>query len=132
MGVILDTTLLVAAERKRFDLEAYLEACAGEAIGIAAIVASELLVGVHRATPAHVATRSAFVEQNLARLPVIPFTLAVARTHARLFADLQAAGTAAGNHDLLIAATAVSLGWRVATRDQRSFPRIPGVVVELV
>jgi predicted nucleic acid-binding protein len=34
---------------------------------------------------------------------------------------------AVGVHDLIIAATAIAAGFRVATRDERSFPRIPGL-----
>ncbi|AUX31792.1 uncharacterized protein SOCE836_039240 [Sorangium cellulosum] len=32
-----------------------------------------------------------------------------------------------GAHDLLIAATALAVGYDVVTRDDRSFPRIPGL-----
>jgi tRNA(fMet)-specific endonuclease VapC len=34
-----------------------------------------------------------------------------------------------GSHDLLIGATAIALGYRVATRDRRSFGKIPGLEV---
>jgi predicted nucleic acid-binding protein len=34
-----------------------------------------------------------------------------------------------GAHDLIIAATAVALGFAVATRDRRSFPKISGLRV---
>jgi len=44
-------------------------------------------------------------------------------------ADLAAKGTAVGAHDLIIAATALWLDYRVATRDQRSFPKITGLDV---
>ena len=49
----------------------------------------------------------------------------------RLWADLAARGTPVGERDLFIAATAVAFGHRVLTRDQRSFPKIPGVDVEV-
>ena len=57
------------------------------------------------------------------------FDLEIARLHARLAADLAAKGTPVGAHDLIIAATALSLDYRVATRDKRSFPKIPGLDV---
>ena len=60
---------------------------------------------------------------------MIAFDLDVARIHAQLDAELAAAGTAVGDADLQIAATAVWLDYRVATRDLRSFPRITGLVV---
>jgi len=51
----------------------------------------------------------------------------VARVHAQLDAELWAAGTAVGDADLQIAATAVACDYRVATRDLRSFPQIKGL-----
>jgi predicted nucleic acid-binding protein len=38
-------------------------------------------------------------------------------------------GRQRGAHDLLIGATAIAAGYRVATRDRRSFGRIPGLEV---
>jgi len=97
---------------------------------MAAITASELLHGVHRLKGAIARARAErFVEDLLALIPVIPFDLEVARVHVRLDAELSAAGTAVGDADLLIAATAVTLDYRIATRDPRSFPRITGLDV---
>jgi predicted nucleic acid-binding protein len=62
-------------------------------------------------------------------LPVISFDLVAARVHARLWARLAAKGIAIGQHDLVIAATAISRGMDVATRDARSFPKIPGLKI---
>jgi len=42
-------------------------------------------------------------------------------------AELAAQGTAVGPHDLIIAATAIAKGYAVATRDERSFPKISGL-----
>ena len=97
---------------------------------MAAITASELLHGVHRLKGAVARTRAErFVEGLLSSMPVIPFDLRVARVHARLDAELSAAGTPVGDADLMIAATAVAFDYRVATRDLRSFPRIKGLDV---
>ena len=74
--------------------------------------------------------REAFVENLLVALRVIPFDLAVARVHARLRARIPRRQHI-GAHDLLIAATAVSLGYGVVSRDRRSFPRIPGLRLEV-
>ncbi|KYF76896.1 hypothetical protein BE17_41775 [Sorangium cellulosum] len=101
-----------------------------EPVAIAMITASELLHGVHRAAePSQRARREAFVERLLAHLSLIPFDLVVARVHARLSAELAAKGSPVGAHDLLIAATALAVEYDVATRDERSFPRIPGLTV---
>jgi tRNA(fMet)-specific endonuclease VapC len=71
--------------------------------------------------------REAYVEAILATFPVLAFDLDCVRTHARLWADLAALGVNVGAHDLLIAATAIAHGLELATRDQRSFPKIPGL-----
>ena len=93
-------------------------------------LAAELLHGVHRAEDAsRRSRREAFVETTLERLPVLPFNLDTARIHARIWAELASQGVSIGAHDLLIAATALSVGGRVATRDLRSFPRIPGLEI---
>lgn len=69
------------------------------------------------------------MEHLLDAVPVVAFDLDIARVHARLDAELSAAGTAVGDADLRIAATAVAMDYRVATRDLRSFPRINGLDV---
>jgi tRNA(fMet)-specific endonuclease VapC len=98
-----------------------------EEVGIAAITASELLHGVHRATPQYRARREAFVEAVLAAFPPLPFDLLAARTHARIWAELASAGQDVGAHDRLVAATAIAAGWRVGTANLRHFDRITGL-----
>jgi tRNA(fMet)-specific endonuclease VapC len=130
VGTLIDSSVLIAAERRRLVVEGLLGAHAEEPVGIAAITASELLHGVHRAaTTAQRQGREAFVERLLAVLPVFPFDLVTARIHASLRAGLASKGASVGSHDLLIGATAIALGYRVATRDRRSFGKIPGLEV---
>ncbi len=133
MGLVLDSSVLVAAERGQLDLERMLAERPDDEVAIAAVTASEFLHGVHRAaTPTQRGRREAFVEQLLAALPVLPFDLIVARVHARLWAEHAGRGLTLGAHDLLIAATAVANGMDVATRDRRSFPRMRGVGLVLL
>ena len=133
MGTLIDSSVLVAAERRTLDLDDSLGPHAEEPVGIASITASELLHGVHRAaTTAQRQRRDVFVERLLAVLPVFPFDLVTARIHASLWAGLAAKGTTVGSHDLLIAATAMALGYRVATRDRRSFGKIRGLEVVIL
>ena len=128
MGALIDSSVLIAGERGQLDLEALLAGHAEEDFAVSAVTASELLHGVHRArTPAQRNRREAFVEGLLARLPVLPFDLLAARIHARLSAELAMRKMVIGPHDLLIGATAMARGYDVATRDERSFPKIPGL-----
>lgn len=138
MGTLLDATVFIELERavRRLppgsamaEVSGRLEEQLGpdEEVGIAAITASELLHGVHRAAPEHRVRREAFVEAVLAAFPPLPFGLLAARAHARIWAELAAAGQDVGAHDRLVAATAVTVGWRVGTANLRHFNRIAGL-----
>ncbi len=128
MAVLIDTDLLVGLERGvgNPQVEAQL---GNEDRAISVITVSELLHGVHRATGASRARRSAFVEHLLAGLPAIPITSHVARVHSDLWAQLVQQGQPIGAHDLWIAATAVAHGLGVATGNATEFRRVPGVRV---
>jgi tRNA(fMet)-specific endonuclease VapC len=128
MGMLIDSSILIAGERGQLDLEAAFNTYPDEDFALSAITASELLHGVHRAkSVAQRNRREAFVEGLLSRFPVFAFDLVTARLHARLSAELAAQGISIGLHDFIIATTAMAKGYRVATRDERSFPRIPGL-----
>jgi tRNA(fMet)-specific endonuclease VapC len=140
MGTVLDTTVFIEleramralpAERAMTEVAHRLEAQLGEneEVGIAAITASELLHGVHRATEEYRGRREVFVESVLAAFPALAFDLLVARVHARLWAGLVSSGAEVGAHDRLVAATALSAGWQIGTANIRHFNRIPGLDV---
>jgi tRNA(fMet)-specific endonuclease VapC len=140
VGTLLDTTFFVELERATRQLPPdramrtvgdRLESLLGsqEQVGIAAITASELLHGVHRATEQHRARREAFVETALQAFPALPFDLLVARVHARLWAELASSGSDVGAHDRIVAATAIAVGWRVGSANTRHFSRVPGLEV---
>ena len=129
--MILDSSVLIGVERGALDLDARLAVLGEETVSISAVTASELLHGVHRAkTESQRTRRGRFVERVLADIPVAPFALPEARVHARLGADLKSRGITVGPHDLLIAATALTVGFRLATANLREFRRIPGLEVE--
>ena len=127
MAVLIDTSVVIDAERRGAPLEAMAE---GEDRAISVVTASELLHGVHRATDARLRMRRhAFVEAVLAHLQPIPISMHVARAHAEIWSRLEADGMLIGAHDLWIAATALAHGMRVATVNARHFERVPGLEV---
>lgn len=131
MGLILDSSVLIDAEHRRIDLREHLDRCGSDPVAVSAVTASELLHGVHRArTPSQRTTRHRFVEGVLTEIPIAAFGLDEARTHARLWAEMAARGGSIGAHDLLIAATALTLGFRLATSNVRDFSRVPDLTVE--
>lgn len=131
MGIVLDTSILIAYERQAIDVDLFVEKRRQEAVGISVITAAELLHGVHRAdTPARRMKRTAYVEKLLNSLTVYPFDMATARTYAELWATLQRRGLRVGVHDVMIAATALSLGFSIVTLNLRDYEKIDGLTVE--
>jgi tRNA(fMet)-specific endonuclease VapC len=131
MATLIDSGVLIAAERGAISLDVLAARYAEEEVAISAVTASELLHGGHRArTAAQRHRRQAFVEGLLARLPVIAFDLTVARVHASLWASLAKRGVVIGERDLMIGATAIATEYAIATHDQRSFSKIPGLKVQ--
>ncbi len=130
MGALIDTSVLIAADCGHLDLDPHLTELQTESIAIAAITASELVHGLHQLAGVQRAKSETRVERWLALLPIIPFDLRVARAHAALAADLEVRGMRPAAHDLIIAATAVWLGYDVVTRDRRGFARIEGLNVQ--
>ena len=130
MGTLIDTSVIIAIQRGQLDPQHLRDTDDDDLIAMSAMTASELLHGVHRLISAVARTRAErFVEHLIDSIPVIAFDLDVARVHARLDAELSARGASVGDADLIIAATAVWLDYRVATRDLRSFPRIEGLEI---
>lgn len=123
--LIVDTTLLIAAERDRSSLA---DAVADDDdVAIAAVTAAELLVGVELADARRRARREAFVEAVLAQIRVEPYDVDTARVHATLLAYTRRSGRSRGAHDLLIAATAITTGRTVITADAKGFADLPGL-----
>ena len=130
MGLILDSSLLIADERGRFDMAGFLRQFSDELPVIAAVTASELLHGVERASDAaRKDRRRRHVEQILAAVSIETFDLVVARVHARIWAELETRGQIIGAHDLQIAATGLARGHEVATLNLREFQRVTGLTV---
>ncbi len=124
---MLDTSILIAVERRKFDLDWLI--AADDEPAIAAITAAELGVGVALATGRRKLNRQAFVEDLLEALPVIAYDLDVARAHTALLAAVRRAGRLRSAHDLIIAATALAAARTVVTTDLTGFDDLPGVAV---
>lgn len=132
MGVIFDSSEIIAVERNREAVQALVTGREDEPFGISVVTVAELLHGVERAdTEVRRIRRQAFVEKVLELFPVFPFDVVVARIYARLWATQASKGQMVGAHDLMIAATALSLGYTVVTANRRDFDRIEGLQVEV-
>jgi predicted nucleic acid-binding protein len=134
VGLILDSSVAIAAERRGDSVQALLQRIvdiAGNqeaALSTAGVV--ELVHGIHRANTAERrARREAFVEDLLAAVVVYPLTTDIARMAGKLDAEQQSRGVVIPFADLLIGATALSLDYSVLTTNPRHFERIPGLAL---
>jgi len=124
VGVLIDTSLLVAFERGDATPDAITEESA-----ISVITVSEILRGVHRASEAERIQRHAVVEHLLDQFETLDITEPIARIHAAVSAELARSGKTVGSHDLWIGATALAYGLGVITHNARDFERVPGLRV---
>lgn len=128
--MILDTTVLIAAERGGSAIDQVVGD--EDDVAIAAVTAAELLVGVELADRRRRPARQEFVDALLSSLPIEPYDLAVARSHALLLAHTRRSGRARGAHDLLIAATALAANRTVVSADAAGFEDLPGVSLHVL
>jgi tRNA(fMet)-specific endonuclease VapC len=128
--LILDTTVLIAAERSTAALEDVIHD--QDDVAMAAITAAELLVGVHLADRHRTSARRTFVDELLSSVPVEAYDLDTARVHAELLVHARKQGRTRGAHDLLIAATARARARAVVTADAAGFEDLPGVELRIL
>lgn len=132
MGVIFDSSEIIFLERDRAQVASLVSGREGEPFGISVVTVSELLHGVERAdTETRRLRRQSFVEKILELFPVFAFDVPVARIYARIWASLSRKGLTVGAHDLIIAATAISLDYSVVTANRRDFEKIEGLKLEV-
>ena len=134
LGLILDSSVIIAAERKRQTIEEFLTSIGrsfGEVeIAISAVTVAELVHGVARAsTPEVRAARRAFIDELKKHVPVHPITDSTAEIAGQLSGEQAAKGITLPADDLLIGASAIEQGYAVATLNVRHFEKIPGLQV---
>ena len=134
MGLILDSSVLITAERQGQNARQMLTAIsstAGETeIAISVVTLIELAHGAARAdTPERRAKRNQFIQELLTALPIHPITVPVALRTGQIDGENQARGVRLPLSDLLIGVTALELGYSIATANLRHFQMIPGLSV---
>jgi len=134
LGVVLDSSVVIEAERQRFDVAHFLKHIAAQ-IGereaaLCSISVAELAHGIHRAdTSERRQARRAFLDDLKATVPVYPITGETAELVGRINAESSQQGITIPFDDLLIGACALERGYAVATRNPRHFRKIPGLRV---
>ena len=135
MGLVIDTSALVALEREGDAWEPLLARFADEPVAVPAIVCAELLAGVRLAdTTVRASRRRGKVDELMRRAPVVPFGASTAERWADVFAELHRTGSLIPANDLVVASTALELGFGVLVGpgDERHFRRVSGLRVETI
>ena len=134
MGLILDSSVLIAAERQGKNARQMLTVIAGKIgetdVGISVVTLIELAHGAARAvTPEQKAMRQNFLGELLTAIPIHPVTVSLALRTGQLDGENQARGIRIPRSDLLIGVTALELGYSVGTANLRHFRQVPGLSV---
>jgi tRNA(fMet)-specific endonuclease VapC len=134
VGLILDSTVVIAGERRghtvRQILEQFKSGYGEIEVGLSVVTIVELTHGVQRAgTEVRRQRRQAFVDELIRDIPVHPVTVETARLAGRIEGTQAAQGVIIAFEELLIAATALQLGFGVATDNVRHFQVVPGLTV---
>jgi tRNA(fMet)-specific endonuclease VapC len=132
VGLILDSSVLIAAERKgknaRNALAEIALRAAGEDVAVSVVTLIELTHGIVRSdTPERKAMRQQFLNELVDALPVHPVSVPIALRAGRIDGENAARGVRLALADLLIGVTALELGYRVATGNVRHFQMVPGL-----
>jgi tRNA(fMet)-specific endonuclease VapC len=130
VGLILDSSVLIPAERKGQNAHAAISDLVkrfpGEDLALSVITVVELAHGIARSnTSQREQLRRQFLSELMAALPVHPVDTSIALNAGRIDGECTAKGIRIALPDLLIGATALRLGYRVATVNLRHFQMIP-------
>jgi len=125
---LIDTDTLIYSLKGLPQVMDHLNRTAMAPKAISVISYGELLYG---------ARKSARPDENLARvrrlgevLPIIEVSPAVMEAFGSLKARLELGGRRLDDFDLVIAATAITIGYRLVTNNERHFSRIEGLHLE--
>jgi predicted nucleic acid-binding protein len=134
MGLILDSSVLITAERQgknaRQMLAGVAEGVGETEIALSVVTLIELAHGAARAdTSERKSQRLQFIQELVTAVPVHPVTTSLALRAGHIDGESQARGMRLPLADLLIGVTALELGYSVATAYTRHFRAIPGLSV---
>src|SRR5438067_13178503 len=124
MGVVLDSSILIAAEREKRSvsqlLSSFDENFSETDFLLSSITVMELEHGWHRATtPETALKRRRYLNEIFAIIPIEPFTREMGELAAKIDAEMKRAGLVIATADLLIGITALHYRYAIGTRNVR-------------
>jgi predicted nucleic acid-binding protein len=137
LGLILDSSVIIEAERNSQSVEQLLEHVKqlfGEVeIALCPVTVAELAHGVYRANTLLVRQRRrAFLDELKRHVPVHPLTGETGEIVGQISGEQAAKGIKLPFDDLAIGAAALEQNYAVATLNVRHFQKIPGLVVKRI
>lgn len=134
MGLILDSSVVIAAERQGYNARQTLAEISrrapGEDLALSAVTLTELAHGAARAnTQFRKAMRLQLINELIQTLPVHPVSIPIALRAGQIDGENTAKGIRVALADLYIGITALELGYKVATANVRHFQMIPGLII---
>ena len=134
LGLVLDSSSVIAAERNSQSVASFIEAIlpvhGPVKLALSPVTVAELVHGIYRAKTVEAAQRRReFIEELLGIIPVHPMTQQTAWLVGRIEGQEAAKGNVLPFNDLMIAATAIEQGYGVLTGNLRHFRMVPGLTV---
>jgi len=134
MGLILDSSVVIAAERRGENVTQMLKqivaATGDQRAVLSSIGLTELVHGIYRAqSAAALSRRDSFIRELLSVVEVYPYTKEIAMLAGKIDGEQQGRGITVPFSDLLIGATALEVGYSLLTVNARHFRLIPNLTV---
>jgi len=134
MGLILDSSVVVAAERRGENVTQMLQqivaATGDQRAVLSSIGLTELVHGIYRAqSAAALSRRDSFIRELLSVVEVYPYAKETALLAGKIDGEQQSRGITVPFGDLLIGATALEVGYSLLTVNARHFRLIPNLSV---
>jgi len=122
---LLDTDIVIYALKGNAKVAEHLSLNRDKPMAISVISYGELVYGAYK---------SQYVENNLAKIhrlreifPIIDITPAISECFGAKKAILKQSGKSVADFDLLIGATAITLGYTLVSNNEKHFKKIPGL-----
>ena len=134
MGLILDSSVVIAAERRGENVAQMLKqivaATSDQRAVISSVGLTELVHGIYRAQTAEARSRrDSFIRELLNDVEVYPYTKETALLAGKIDGEERSRGVTIPFGDLLIGATALEVGYSLLTVNVRHFRLVPGLTV---
>ena len=134
LGLVLDSSVVIEAERKKQPvtdlIEAIFAAHGAIDLSLSPITVAELVHGIYRArTPEASQRRREYIEELVSLVPVHPVTKRTAWLLGKIEGQEAAKGNVLPFNDLMISVAAIELGYAVLTVNLRHFQKVPDLTV---